>query len=406
MLKRVAIWVFVLALAAVGGIAAASFLRDGGGPEPPRRQANQVGQDASATSKGIELKVIGATFSGTETLLEMRAAIVDEAQVGQAAGQAEVRLVLPARDGFSGPFAGTILSVGTRADGGLLVHLPPLVPLSARPDYDGAVPLTIRAVNLRTAAGDVRLEGNWDLVLSGPTPDKLAEALRLEDLKPTTFAVQGLEVAASGQRSTSETRVEVTMPTGLTALTQSYLIVDGQRLAPYSWGETPNGVLTSFPPTKFGTPVTFDLGPVGVTDPADSVSVTIAIGEALRRAEGGPEGKGKFAIGPSDVLAGDPDIVISGERGSGWDGGEWVSVTIKGTWDHNDMPKVFDGQGGELRLLAYGTGYTKDLAGNIGPGETEVRVLLTDPSKIERLTIVMGGQAAVDRQEHTVTLRP
>src|SRR3990170_3246684 len=100
MLKRVAIWVFVLALAAGGGIAAASLLTDGGGPEPPRRQADQSLQDASATSKGIQLKVVGATFSGTETLLEMRATIVDEAQVRQAAGQAEVRLVLPARDGF------------------------------------------------------------------------------------------------------------------------------------------------------------------------------------------------------------------------------------------------------------------------------------------------------------------
>jgi hypothetical protein len=255
----------------------------------------------------------------------------------------------------------------------------------------------------------VRLEGNWDLLLTGPSLSQTATSLRLEEFENSYLTIQGQEVLVWGTRSTSETRIEVALPADWTELSQPYLVVEAQRLAAYSRKHTADGLSASFPPTPFGSRVTFEMGSVAVPTSTDSLTLTIAMGQALRRAEGGPNAHGKFAIDQGDVVAGNPDIVISGERGTSTSrgGGEWVGVQIKGNWDpEGPKPKAYDQSGRELQLDSRDNGYHKDLTGNILPGETTVRFLLEDPSDLEFLTLVMGPPSSIDRQDHTVVLRP
>jgi hypothetical protein len=164
--------------------------------------------------------------------------------------------------------------------------------------------------------------------------------------------------------------------------------------------------LASFPPTEFGDALTIDLGAVGVAQGDETETIAIAIGPAVVRGLGDMSTHGAFALGASDVVSGDPGLVISGERGRSY-GREWAAVLLEGSWEPEPAePQVYDADGKELELRHVEVGYTKDLAGNVRPGETSIAAYFDGSSNLNQVTIILGPQTVVDAAPHSVTLDP
>lgn len=124
-----------------------------------------------ATSSGIELRVVDATFGASESLLVFAWTIIDEEAVlalldDRTRAGGEILAVAPARDGFEGPFAGPRGPVRLESGGQVQVGLPPL----ADPEgYEGTIRITVSAVDIVTAASPSRVDGQWVIEIEGPT---------------------------------------------------------------------------------------------------------------------------------------------------------------------------------------------------------------------------------------------
>jgi hypothetical protein len=178
----------------------------------------------------------------------------------------------------------------------------------------------------------------------------------LEILSGGSLNVNGMEVSVGGERSASETRIDVTAPAGFVTVAEPFLVQDGERVYPYRVEGTPDGYRARFPATSLGEELTFDLGPVALMSD-DATALTIAIGQALDRAPDGADTRGEFAISLEDVIAGDAGLIISAEHKqansprSYIDVRDNISVLLRGAW----APRwkelvVFDELGNPMRL--------------------------------------------------------
>lgn len=239
-----------------------------------------------------------------------------------------------------------------------------------------------------------------------PTPRDGSAPFREEDLASTTLDVGGYEVVIEGRRTTSETQVEITIPGGLRLITEPALVANGDKIGPHVIDMLPNAQLAHFPPTKVGEPIEIDPGTFVSEDDSEPITFTIAIGAALERSSLGADGHGKFAIDERDIATGPADRVISGERGD-YSDREWVAVILEGNWYAEPEDRtVTDGDGEPLGVAHVQVGYTKDLQGNVGPGETNIAVFVESPGELGQLIIDPGPEAQVVEGVGIATLRP
>lgn len=402
-LKRISIWAFVIGAMAVAGTVTASMLTGSTSPEPPdgSRALPQLVQSSTATDQGIKLTATEAFFSGTETLVALDVTVVDPTVATKAMGGQTVRSIAPAANGFSPQgFAGQTLTAARAKDGTVQVGLPVLsAPL---PGPGQAVTVTFTALTLISVSNKaVRLPGDWTLHLA-PPPD-LTSALRTENLGEATISVGGQRITVSGIRSTSETRINLSGPSGLTLLGGAALNDSQQKSTAFQTEATPSGYALRFPPTAFGDTVTFDAGSIGMVAAGTVAPLTIDVGAALARAQGADT----FAIGDTDVLSGPAGIVLAGSQGyDNPHSSPTIGFTVAGNYEQTDAgPSAVDADGHILQPALNISSYSRDVQGKVGPGTTQLSFLVADLSKLTTVTLVLGGTTAPVQPE-PVVLKP
>ncbi|MCC6381380.1 MAG: hypothetical protein IT304_02675 [Dehalococcoidia bacterium] len=400
MFRKALVWAFALGAPAAAGLATANVLMGNDGPKPGEATLAQLSQQSEATDRGIRVAAKSAFFSGTETLLTLDILVVDEGEAAGARAGHQVKAILPAPDGFdSSGFSGQALEAHV-GDGGLVaVRLPAVAPPQP---YAGTVELTLLALVLRTDAGEIRAAGEWRLSLVGPTD--LSAALRTESFAPAQVAVSGHQLNLRGIRSTSETRIEVSNLNGLQLLSQPAIGAGQERSYAIRVDPTLSGYSIQFEPTEFGSVSSVWLGPLG-TDAGTSAPVPLVIDVKAALARAPADKDGKFAIGAEDVIAGDAKMVLSGFLGSRGTRGEELGVTVKGNWRAVEgSPAILGPDGTPLRRAGVITSFSKNAAGDVLPGKTEITAFI--PGGIPTsVTLVLGGPVEV-LQSQPVELRP
>jgi hypothetical protein len=164
MLKTALTWLTTLGLAFGLALASAAAF-SAWNPEPKPKHYDDIKQSATATAKGIRLEVLGASFSGTETLVRMKASVADPEALRGEVGTDSVSLVVPAPQGFSGPFNEGESATRRIPSGELLVTLPSIL---SEAGYDGTVDLKFDELMVTVPSGPTRLSGQWSLRLTGP----------------------------------------------------------------------------------------------------------------------------------------------------------------------------------------------------------------------------------------------
>ena len=399
-LKPSAIWLAAVFGALAVGVAGARVFNNSQ-PSPSAMPFDEVTQSASAVSKGVELDAIGASFSGSETLLRFKVTVKDEDALRSALGVAgSIQRIAPSGTYYSGPFGGAPLTSTMNKLGETVLILPPL---QAPIDYDGTFVFNVTGVTVYLDSRPVLLEGDWPLKLNGPHPAELEARLRREEFNVSNLTTDGREARAYGFRTVSETRVSIDLPDGVTMLTQAVLRVDGKRIPPRSFGNEGNTVTTSFPATAFGAAVEIELGAIAKFN-GEPVVITVSMKEALAQAKGA----GTFDIPAAAVLAGDPKRVLGGEQGT-YSSRRWVGLEVVGNWqsaDPADPPQIIDGRGVQLQRAHLLSGYRKDVNGVVSEGTSKVAAFITDDTDLGQITLVLSPSTVPDGQTYIVALHP
>lgn len=397
--RPLALWAAVLGGALALGVGGALVFRESP-PPPSARPFNEIAQSSSTTSNGVRVDALGASYSGTETLLRLRITVEDEALVlGQIEQTGPVRRVIVSGTGYSGPFDGSPLTSTSNRLGELLVHLPPLEPPV---DYEGRVPFSISELTVQLDRGSASLRGSWALELEGPPVSTVAEQLRIEQLKPAAIALPAGSATVDAVRSLSETRVSISLPAGTVMLSQPLLEVESSRLAPRSFAFDGAQVTASFDATPFGEPVVLRLGAIAARNEGDSEAWTVALEELLS----GIGSAESFEISPAAILDGSASLVVRGEQGT-YAERPWVGFVLKGDWHpENGQPLVTDANGSVLELAHVQVAYEKDANGNILEGTTAIGFFVDGDVDLRYVTLVAGPRSEVDRSAYSATLSP
>lgn len=361
---------------------------------------DQIDQSAVASDHGVRIEALGASFSGTETLLRLKLTVEDEPEVLDALrSDGSIDRIAITGTGYSGPFGGEPLTSTTNRQGDVLVRLPALEVRS----YYGDINFEVSALNVFVDSQPVLLEGAWPLTLAGPAPSDVEDRLRIEEFAPAVIELDSGRAEVSGVRSRSATMVEVTLPEGTLMVSPPTLFVDGELLAPESFEAEASAVRARFAATPFGQEVELALGTLASVQGTRAETITLSFADVLDEAEGAEE----FDIPDSAILEGSPGLVLGGEQGEYRRGGRWVGLVLAGSWHpENGKPVFIDGRGRELELAHVQIGYARDRDGTTGDGTTNVAAFVGANADLDRLTIVLGGQSTVDNSGHTARLAP
>lgn len=393
------VWMAVLVAALALGVAGALVLNQSS-PPPSAAPFDEIKQSASATGQGVTIEALGASYSGTETILRLRLTVKDEEAILDRIGAGgPVRRVVPSGAGYSGPFDGSPMTSTANQLGELLVHLPPL---QTTDTYDGTVKLQISELSVQLDHGFGVLGGEWILPLKGPAVADAASQMRVESLASSELVVKGGTATIAGVRSRSETRISVSLPAGVLMLSQPLLDVGGNRLTPRSFSVENGHAVAAFAPTAFGQPVVLRLGAIAVADNQETTGFALNLKELLLRV-----GKSEtFKLPAEVVLDGPQNLLTHGEQGTYGDR-PWVGLVIRGNWHpDNGQPIVTDANGATLDLAHVQVGYEKDANGNILEGTTAIGFFVNGAVDLSRVTIVLGPRSAIDRTPYAATLTP
>lgn len=393
------VWTAVLVAALALGVAGALVLNRSS-PPPSAAPFDEIDQSASASSQGVTMEALGASYSGTETLLRLRLRVEDEETIlDQIGADGPVRRVVLSGTGYSGPFDGSPLTSTANPLGELLVHLPPLQTTGA---YDGTVELRVFELSVQLDHRSGVLRGEWTLPLNGPAVAGAASQLRVESLASSELTVAGGKAAIAGVRSRSETRVSVSLPAGVLMLSQPLLDVDGERLAPRSFSAEDGLAVASFAATGFGQSVVLHLGTIAVAGEDESTAFVLDNEEVLSRVGEA----GRFDIPADVVLEGPTDLLVAGERGD-YGNRPWVGLVVRGNWHpDNGQPIITDASGAAVDLAHVQVGYEKDANGRILEGTTAIGLFADGDVDLSRVTFLLGPQSTVDRNAYSATLSP
>lgn len=380
-------------------VVAAVALRDRPTPPSPARPFDEIAQDTSAVDQGIEIRALGASYSGTETLLRFRLTVDgDNPSLRDIAANDTIRRVV--LSGYEGPFADGPMTSTVNHFGELLVHLPSLQ--SAIPGYDGSLTLSVTDLLVHFDSRTATLPGQWRLDLAGPEPTKLAEQLRVERLVSPGVELPAGSASVEAIRSRSTTEVTIVLPAETTMLTQPIITLrDGEQLAPVSFSVSEDTVTTAFVTTPFETPFVLQFGAIGAVEPGAIAPIVFSLASM-------PSGSGsqsEFDIPAGAVLSGPDDLVVRGERGD-YDGREWAGLVLRGNWHpDNHQPVATDASGAALALAHVHVGYTKDVNGTVQEGTTAIAFFI-DNHDLSRVTLTLGPRSMVDPTAYSTTLTP
>jgi hypothetical protein len=373
-----------LAAAAILGVASALAIEVNQPAEPGLAGAQAIPQTASAQSDDLVLSAVSATFSGSETIVELR-----------LEPSPELRLKLG--DVYTPEFPRTAVStegfegVGFQIMGWknerLLIGLPPISG-QATPKF------TASLVQFRTSTGPVRVSGAWELSLS--VPDGSAQAiLRTEAFAPVAVVDGAIPLTISGRRSASRTIIEYSLPPGVTELAPPRISAPGSHdvVLPISTATTKEGRSASFQMTPFGEKVIVSFGPFAV---AESIPAAVI---PLEVASGGP---GDARV--NYTSAGAPIQVVSAAVDQS-ESRAWLRVVLQGNWS----PESFEEGGLEQRLTweirtsdgqtlepkGWGEHFTKGTDGSIGYGQTVIDVYLPGPTLPSPLALEIKSRTTI-----------
>ena len=370
--------------------------------QPGPAGATLYPQVAHSFDNGVTIRALGATFSGTETVLNLT--------VENDGRPQEFRIPSGsfAGEGF-GP--GTTGAVSLLGDGSAVVTLPPVI-------KPGDIVFRLSAIQLVGHDERTVIEGNWSLTLHGPDRASFATAMEMEVLEPASVEVRGETVILTGRRSTSRTVIEYSVPPQLRELVAPRIVVDGVTYAAIGGEVGPAANVASFPATRMGASVRVELGPFA-EEGSSEPEITVDLASIMQRA--GRE-TGEFVLVPEDILAGREDLVVSvavvqrdeGEllgrssddraRPSGKV--SVLEIELAGNWHpqrdpgspgdpFTSTPTVFDANGFQLFRMSSQVSYSKDLAGNIGSGFTFVHFWIEPQARMDVFTLVLGNPSRV-----------
>jgi hypothetical protein len=134
-------------------------------PGPLPANVNEIEQVGFATDRGISVTAVVAGFDEKASYVLVRFGIDNTGTVESVAGSGFDRQGL-APAGFEGPLATGEPQVDIQPDGSVLLRFPPFEP---GPSYNGTIPFTITAIDVATQDGAVRIDGDWSLLLRGPS---------------------------------------------------------------------------------------------------------------------------------------------------------------------------------------------------------------------------------------------
>lgn len=393
------VWTGVLLAALALGVAGALVLNQSS-PPPSAAPFDEIQQSASARGQGVTIEALGASYSGTETILRLRLTVEDEEAILDRIGTGgPVRRVVLSGTGYSGPFDGSPMTSTANQLGELLVHLPPV---QMTDTYDGTVELRISELTIQLDHGSRVLQGEWTLPLKGPAVAAAASQLRVEHLASSELVVAGGNATITGVRSRSETRISISLPAGVLMLSQPLLDVDGERLAPRSFNVQNGQSVASFAPTDFGKAVVLHLGAIAEADEQQTATFVLDFEELLSRV-----GEADTFDIPADlVLDGPQKLLVEGEQGE-YSDRPWVGLVVLGNWHpDNGQPVVTDANGATLDLAHVQVEYQKDANGNVLEGTTAIGFFVDGDVDLSRVAIVLGSRSAIDRTPYSATLVP
>lgn len=391
----------VIALGVIGaamfvGISAALLLA----PSPPaaHQPFEEIPQTAVASSHGVTIRALGASFSGTETILRLKVAVTDPGAVSAALGQGvDSSPLAPSGRGYSGPFPPAPLTATLNRAGEVVVVMPAL---AVGDNYTGTLALHFTSIQSLTGSNDNTLDGDWPLSIVGPDPATIAEQLRIDQFSASTIRLGTDQISISGLRSHSETRVSISLDSGLRMLSAPALISGGTRTAAASVDLSGSVVTASFPSTPFGSDVQLELGTIATSSSGGPSPIIVRLSEVLSRAGNST----RFPIVASDVISGDAQLVLKGEQGT-YGQRRWVGFQVSGDWHPtSSSPKIVDGRGQELALAHVQVGYQKDASGTILEGTTNIAAFVDADSDLSRVTMLLGDRSIVDHGVYKVTL--
>lgn len=358
----------------VGVIASGGLVR-----EARNAGANVVAQSGSATSGGLTLAAQDAIFSGTETIVRVDVDGVNGARAHLAIEEGWLELT-----GFE---AGASFMTRDADSGSTLLVLPPVM-------LEGEPSVTLTRLEVRSDEQRREVSGEWTMVLSPPT-DRGA-ALRTEPLEATAVTASGITIMVEGLRSTSQTVVEYTTPSGVYELMPPRIrLGDGNWLAPIAvrGGGSSQESVALFAVTPFGSPLEVGFGPF--SRPTDG-DLTVLRLDLSGLEVGLPPARVPAPIGG--------DLLESAERFMDRRGREVVKVTVKGNWEI-DAAYVSSGEriepwdartatGAVLRSAGASQHWTKNDSGEIGPGVTSLEMLV-DAIDLSDVTITLGRAVSI-----------
>ena len=395
--KSAARWFAGSAVAGVVIVTAAVVLAGGGEEGPSREWQDEVPQSAEASDSGIHLRVLGALFSGSETVVRMEASI-DYEKLGVTSA---ARVQVP-QDGLTDTsFAEPTARSATNPLGELLVYLPPV---DASNRTGPTVGLHLQALEIVDGTDLRHVNGEWSLELTLPAAD--VDRYRIERASGTAD-VDGVRLEASMLRSASQTVVEyTTSPATLYLAPQALVTEGGNRHAPYEIQQQGDTIFAYFNPTEFGSTVTFEMGAVAVADDGAAHVLGIRVAEAFERQQVAMTPGQSVTVAPEDVAYGDGSLALAvsiGEYGER----KWVELLVPGQW-HVEWgePTITGTDGEELELAHAQVQYTKDPDLSVRPGTSRIAAFFDDPSQLSIVTFALAGESRIVPGPWKVDLAP
>lgn len=393
----------LVVLGAGAATAAAAIAQTGPFSSPSVADNAGIAENVSAADAGVTLTVQTATFSGTETTLNVQ---WNAPGYPGASDLSVPPAALPAGRQLT-PQPSTVRT-------GNNTFTIAVAPVSA----PGPFTLTLSEVDVNTSGATHQIKGAWTLHLGGPSASNFASLMRTETLSaaPLTATSDNIDVTAT--RSTSATIIRFMPAAGWEPLSQVTIVqADGKRLGPLSQQQADDGQLVAvFPPTPFGAPVTVDLGQFAQADPSGASFETIALAQSMSRAgvDFGQEDT-YFTPAASDVLSGSAGLV---EEARFWkiernaDILKTLQFRLAGDFQPDGASldsavRVTDANGDELHVAALSVSFGKNATGAVHNGYTDVDVLLPgDATALSHVTIQTGTAAKVIPGKLQVTLKP
>lgn len=352
-----------------------------------------IPQAASSERDGISIQVTEAVFSATESILVL------SISVDPGGGYAWITT----EDMYEfGVRSDSVISIGTAGNNAavvyseretLVVEIPPVV-------EPGGFAVTIESLDVRTSERSVTVNGPWELLLVGPTPERYDRAMETWTVHA---ADQGRDIDIVGTASVSKLSLTYPIDTDAVELAAPRIVFEGDEEAlPSSWQRS--DATTAVAEFRLARPPT-EIEAVKLGQRAylsDSREwVEIDVRDAALAAGHSAGDEGPFPVDAKHSSS-DEGIVAGAELGADPGGRQWLAITLVGNWllpvddaEHR-RPAIYSADGRELRLRNIEVEFAKDANLHVREGHTRVFVYYDDLAELGPARLELRAVASVD----------